>query len=466
MAEILFHGAAGEVTGSMHLIRIEDDWVALDCGLYQGKRSESEAKNREWPMPPKEISAVVLSHAHMDHSGRLPMLVKDGFNGPIYCTPATRDLCAIMLPDSAHIQEEDTHYLNKRRRRQGLPPIEPLYDYQDALAAIRMLQTVSYGRWFQVLRGLLAYFDDAGHMLGSAGTRLAFGQDNRGAPSIFYTGDVGRNAAPILRDPAPFPPDSIILCESTYGGRVNEEVQAAKEEFLDVVKRTVERHGKVIIPAFAVGRTQTIVYYLHELMVQHALSEIPIFVDSPLAVNATEVFKLHPECFDAEARAFHQVTGDILGGNRCTYVRSLEQSKALHARKDPCIIISASGMCETGRIQHHIKNNVENPRNTILLPGFMAVNTLGRRLAEGARQINLFHEIYQVRAEVVQIHGFSGHADQADLLRLFSPRVADVRRVLLVHGEPDQSTALEGKLHEAGFANVTIGQRGQRMALN
>jgi metallo-beta-lactamase family protein len=465
MAEILFYGAAGEVTGSMHLIHVDHEWVALDCGLYQGKRDESEAKNREWAVPPKEISAVVLSHAHIDHSGRLPMLVRGGFDGPIYCTPATRDLCAIMLPDSAHIQEEDAHYINKRRKREGLPPIEPLYGDDDALAAIRMLQTISYDRWFPVVPGLLANFADAGHMLGSSGIRLAFGKRNGDTPSLFFSGDVGRNGAPIIRDPSAFPPDSIILCESTYGGRVNEEVQAAKGQFLDVVKRTVGRGGKVIIPSFAVGRTQTIVYYLHELMVAGTLAEIPIYVDSPLAVNATEVFKMHPECFDAEARAFHQVTGDILGGNCCTYIRNVEQSKALHTRKKPCIIISASGMCETGRIQHHIKNNVESARNTILIPGFQAVNTLGRRLAEGAKRINLFHEQYEVRAEVVQIHGFSGHADQADLLRLLTPHVKDVKRVLLVHGEPDQSTALEGKLREAGFSDVVIGKRGQRLSL-
>ncbi len=465
MAEILFHGAAEEVTGSMHLIRVDDHWVALDCGLYQGKRAEAEEKNQQWPVPARDIAAVILSHAHTDHAGRLPLLVKQGFEGPILCTPATRDLCAIMLPDSAHVQEEDAYYLNKRRKRKGLPPIEPLYDYDDALAAIRPLQSVSYGRWFPVVPGLLACFQDAGHMLGSAGIRLAFGKRNDDAPALFFTGDRGGFDKPILRDPEPVPEDDVLLCESTYGARVNEAVDDAKERLLDVVLRTIKRGGKVIIPSFAVGRTQTIVYFLHEQMVAKRLPRIPVYIDSPLAVNATEVFKLHPECYDAEARAFHRVTGDILGGWCCTYIRNLNESKALHLSKEPCVIISASGMCEAGRIRHHIKNNIEDPRNTILIAGYMAANTLGRRIAEGAKVITMFHEEYQVRAEIAEMHGFSGHADQRELLQMLTPRAATTRRVLLIHGEPDQAAVLATKLRETGFRDVTIGKRDQRLAL-
>jgi metallo-beta-lactamase family protein len=465
MAELMFHGAAGEVTGSMHLIRIDDHWVALDCGLYQGRREESESKNREWPMPPEKISAVVLSHAHIDHSGRLPRLVKDGFTGPIFCTPATRDLCAIMLPDSAHIQEEDIVYINKKRARKGLPPVDVLYDYANALAAIRQIQSVSYGKWFQVVPGLLARFREAGHMLGSAGIELAFAKRNGNTPSLYYTGDVGRPNKPIIRDPQAFPKCDTIICETTYGGRINERVDDAKEQLLEIVQRTVERGGKVIIPAFSVGRTQTIVYALHEHMVTGALPRLPVYVDSPLAVNATEVFKMHPECYDAEARAFHRVTGDILGNGCCTYIRDVEESKALHRRRRPCVIISASGMCEAGRIQHHIKNNIRSKKNTILIPGWQAAHTLGRRLAEGAEKITLFHEKMPVRAEVVQIHGFSGHADQRDLLNLMTPLAAKARRVLLVHGEDEQSATFAGKLGELGFADVTIGKRGQRVNL-
>jgi metallo-beta-lactamase family protein len=465
MAEIQFYGAVGEVTGSMHLVRIDDHWVALDCGMYQGRREETEEKNRKWAIPPKDISAVVLSHAHIDHSGRLPRLVRDGFEGPIFCTPATRDLCAIMLPDSAHIQEEDTFYVNKKRARKGLPPIEPLYNYSDALAAVRQMQSVSYDRWFPVVSGLLGRFQDAGHMLGSAGIELNFAKRNGDTPSLFYSGDVGRPDKPIIRDPQAFPDCAAYICESTYGARVNESVDDAKEQLTQVLNRTLERGGKVIIPSFSVGRTQTIVYFLHEQMVAGNLPRIPVFIDSPLAVNATEVFKMHPECYDAEARAFHRVTGDILGHGCCTYIRDVQESIALHRRRKPCVIISASGMCEAGRIRHHIKNNIGSQKNTILFPGYQARNTLGRRIVEGAKKITLFHAEYPVRAEIVQIHGFSGHADQADLLRMFSPLANRGKRVFLVHGEPEQSTVLEGKLRGAGFADVQVIQPALRVKL-
>ncbi len=465
MPEILFHGAAEEVTGSMHLICVDGRWVALDCGLFQGRRAEAEEKNRTWPVPPKDIAAVILSHAHIDHTGRLPRLVRDGFEGPVYCTPATRDLCAVMLPDSAHIQEEDTQYVNKRRRRRGLPPVEPLYEYEHALAAIQLMRTASYNRLIPIVPGLLAAFHEAGHMLGSAGIRLEFGKRDGETPSLFFSGDVGGFDKPILRDPAPFPPTDTILCESTYGGRVIEEVDTAKERLREIVRRTLDRDGKVIIPSFAVGRTQTIVYYLHEQFVSKRLPRVPVYIDSPLAVNATEVFKLHPECYDAEARAFHRVTGDILGNGCCTYIRTVEESKALHLREDPCIIIAGSGMCEAGRIRHHLKNNIANPRHTILLPGYQAAHTLGRKLVDGARVITLFHEEFEVRAEVHQLHGFSGHADQRDLLRLLAPRAADAERVILVHGEPDQTVALADKLREAGFPSVLMGRRGMQMGL-
>jgi len=465
MAEILFHGAAGEVTGSMHMIRVDDDWVALDCGLFQGRRSESEEKNKSWPVKPAEISAVVLSHAHIDHTGRLPRLVRDGFEGPVYATPATRDLCAIMLPDSAHIQEEDVYYVNKRRRKKGLPPVEPLYEYPHALAAIERIQSVPLGRWFEPVHGLLARYNEAGHMLGSAGIELAFGKRNGGTPSLYFTGDVGRPDKPILRDPAQLPAADVLICESTYGGRVNERVDDAKAALIDVVRRTYSRGGKVIIPAFSVGRTQTIVYFLHEQMVAGVLPRHPIYVDSPLAVNATEVFRMHPECYDAEARALHRVTGDILGNNCCTFIRDVEESKALHQRKGPFTVISASGMCEAGRIRHHLKNNIQDGKNTVLIPGFQAAHTLGRRLVEGIKKITLFHEEYDVRAEVVQLHGFSGHADQADLLRMLLPLKSTVERIYLVHGEPEQSTAFAALLKESGFAHAEPAQPGQRVEI-
>jgi metallo-beta-lactamase family protein len=465
MPELLFHGAAEEVTGSFHLLNVDDQWVALDCGLYHGRRSEAEEKNRTWPIPPNEVKAVILSHAHIDHSGRLPRLVRDGFEGPIFCTPATRDLCAIMLPDSAHIQEEDVYYVNKRRRRKGLEPIEPLYDHEDALAAISMMQSISYDRWFAALPGALACFRDAGHIMGSAGVWLAFAKRNGDAPSLFFSGDVGRPNKPILRDPSPFPKCDTIICESTYGNRINESALEARDELLDVVRRTYNRGGKVIIPAFSVGRTQTIAYYLQEAIVAGDLPDHPIYIDSPLACEATDVVLMHPECFDGDAKALQQAAGGLLGPGCCTFIRDVKDSKALHGRPEPCTILSASGMCEAGRIRHHIKNNVENPRNTIIIAGYQAAHTLGRRLADGATEINLFHETYQVNADVVQIHGFSAHADRDGLLELLTAVQHDAKRVCLVHGEQEQRDALADKLRALGFNNVEVPQQGDRITV-
>ncbi|MBL8877915.1 MAG: MBL fold metallo-hydrolase [Phycisphaerales bacterium] len=461
MAELLFHGACEEVTGSMHMLRVRNKWVALDCGLFQGRRADSEAKNRQWPMNPNEISAVVLSHAHIDHTGRLPLLARDGFDGPIHCTPATRDLSAVMLPDSAHIQQEDAQYVNNRRARKGLDSIEPLYDEDDAIAAVRLMRSVSYDAWFDVAPGLSARFHEAGHMLGSAGVELAI-EDNGARRTLYFSGDVGRPRTPILRDPAPFPSASIVICEATYGARVNEPVADAREAFVKIVKATIDRGGKVIIPAFSVGRTQTIMYYLHEAISANLLPHLPVFVDSPLALNATEVFRTHPECFDQETRKLQQHAGDPFGLSCCTYIREVEESKRLHQFKGPCVIISASGMCEAGRIRHHIKNNVQDARNTLLFVGYQAVNTLGRRLVDGVKAITLFHEEYAVRCQVLQIHGFSGHADQTDLLRSLIPLRGTAERIFLVHAEPEQSTALTAKLNEAGVHHAALARRGER----
>ncbi|QOJ15514.1 MAG: MBL fold metallo-hydrolase [Planctomycetia bacterium] len=466
MVELLFHGATEEVTGSMHMLRVGDRWLALECGLYQGRRESSERKNREWPVPPRDVDAVILSHAHTDHAGRLPYLVNQGFEGPIYCTPATRDLCAIMLPDSAHIQQEDVYYVNKRRARKGLDPIEALYDLHDALAAVHNMRTVSTNRWFAPIPGVQVRFNEAGHMLGSAGVHVVFGDRPDASPSLYFTGDVGRFEAAILHDPAPLPPADYVISESTYGGRVNEDPEVSHDRVLEVISRTLARGGKVIMPSFAVGRTQTIIYYLQQHFAEGRLQRVPVYIDSPLAYDATQVFRMHADLFDAEARDMLRGTSGVLGAGCCTFIRDVEDSKALHQKQDPCVIISASGMCEAGRIRHHLKNNISNPKHTILIPGYQAEGTLGRRLVEGAKRITLFHEEYQVRADVVQINGFSGHADQRELIELLSPLRSRARSVFLVHGERSQSDVLAERLRTTGFADVQVAVRGQRVRLS
>jgi metallo-beta-lactamase family protein len=440
MAELLFHGAAGEVTGSMHLVRVQSNWVALDCGLFQGRRAESEAKNRQWPVPPSEIAAVVLSHAHIDHTGRLPKLVKDGFAGDVFCTPATRDLSAIMLPDSAHIQEEDATYVSKKRREHGETAVEPLYTLDDTIAAVSLMHSVNIGRWFDVVPGIRARYHEAGHMLGSAGIELKLGF-NEATHTLYFTGDVGRPHKPILNDPGPFPPCDTLICESTYGDRDSSTLPAARQAFFDIMKRTIERGGKLIIPAFAVGRSQLLVYFLQEWMDAGELPCIPVYVDSPLAVNATEIYKMHPELWDADAKRMFSTSGDFLK-NRCvTYIENVDDSKALNFKPEPCVIISASGMCEGGRIRHHLKNNITNKKNTILIPGYQAEHTLGRRLADHAPKVRIFQQEFDVKAEVVQLDGFSAHADRTELIRHINS-LGDVHNVYLVHGEDGPRAAL------------------------
>lgn len=463
MVELMFHGAAGEVTGSMHMLHIDGAWVALDCGMFQGRRADSIAKNRQWPVPPDQIVAVVLSHAHIDHCGRLPKLVADGFNGRIFCTSATRDLCSIMLQDSAHIQQEDAEFLNRRRARQNLPPIEPLYTQADAVAAVKLMQSMQYDRPFSVEGVCEASYREAGHMLGSAGILLQLPAKSGRGRSIYFTGDIGRQRTPILRDPAFAPKADIVLSESTYGARVNPPLPDAEKQFLGIVKQTFERGGKVIIPAFSVGRTQTITYFLQNLFEAGLVPRHSVYVDSPLAVAATEVFKMHPECYDADAKSLQSKSGGIFGGQFVQYIRDVEDSMKLNTLKGPCIIISASGMCESGRILHHLKNHAGDAKNTILIPGFQAINTLGRRLVDGVREVMIYGEPVFVRAEVLQLHGFSGHADQAELLSFLTPLAKGDPEIYLVHGEPEQSTGLRDNLMAAGMRKVTVAQRGQRV---
>lgn len=462
MVKIFSCGAAGEVTGSMHVIQFDGKTLVLDSGLFQGKRAEAEAKNREHCVSLGKIDALILSHAHIDHSGRLPLLVKDGYRSPIYATPPTRDLCAIMLPDSAHIQEEDARFVNKKRAKKGEKPVEPLYSQQDAVNTMPLFRTIGYNQGFEPVPGVIARFFEAGHMLGSAGVHLLIDRPGNRALSLVYTGDIGRPRMPLLRDPAPLPDCDVLMTESTYGDRKTEGIELSKQRLAEVVLKTIEHKGKVIVPAFSVGRTQVIVYYLNQLFQEGVLPKVPVYVDSPLSVGATEVFRLHPECFDSEAREFEKLNGgDLFGGDCCVYTRSVDESKALNAIDGPCIILSASGMCETGRVLHHLANNIGNPRNTILIVGFQAANTLGRRLVEKARQVKIYGEPYDVKARVVVINGFSAHADCSELDDMVRPQAERCRTAILIHGEHDQAEAFARRMCNMGYKDIRMPGREQ-----
>ena len=453
--QISFHGAARTVTGSQHLLQINGHRLLLECGFYQGRRQESYERNRQFPYNPARLDAAILSHAHIDHSGNLPNLVKQGFRGPIFATEATAHLSNLMLLDSAHIQESDADYLNKKRARAGGPQVEPIYTIEDAGQVAQYFESLPYERTFEPLPGVTARFVDAGHILGSAAVVLDIEEKGRRL-RLWFSGDIGRPGLPLLRDPVlPAAADALIM-ESTYGDKSHRDPELAFEELRAVVTRTVQRGGKVIIPAFAVGRTQELVYDLHRMIDSGDIPRVPVIVDSPLAINASEIFRLHPECFDEETRAFvgsgrHK---SALGFDLLTFTRSVEESKALNFRTEPLVIISASGMAETGRILHHLKNNIEDPRNTVLIVSWQAPHTLGRRLAEREPRVKIFGEVYERRAEVVTIGGLSAHAGQAGLVEYARATRATVRQVFLVHGEPLPAQALTEKLGEAGFQRV------------
>lgn len=451
---INFHGAARTVTGSQHLLEINGHRLLLDCGLYQGKRSESYARNLTFAYDPRSVDAVILSHAHIDHCGNLPNLVQDGFEGQIYAVRATVDLARIMMADSGRIQETDAEFVNRKRGERGEEPIEPLYTEADAARAAVLLCGVDYNEAFEPVPGVVARFFDAGHILGSAGVLLEVEEQGRKI-KLWFSGDIGRYKLPLLRDPI-LPTDvDYLLMECTYGDKPHDDPSKAFEEFEDVVVRTINRGGKVIIPAFAVGRTQELVYHLNMMMYANDVSPVPVFVDSPLAVNASIVFTKHPECYDAETRWFvQQARHPALDFKMLTYVQSVEESKALNLRKDPMIIISASGMAETGRILHHLKNNIENPKNTVCIVSWQAPNTLGRRLADREKQVRIFGEPYTVNAEIATIGGLSGHAGQ-DLLTKYAMNTRDtVKKVFLVHGEEMPAAMLTQKLVERNLREV------------
>jgi len=453
--KISFNGAARTVTGSQHLIDVNGHRLLLDCGLFQGKRAEANERNQHFAYEPSSVDAVLLSHAHIDHSGNLPNLVKSGFTGPIYASPPTATLGEIMLMDSAHIHEADAEYVNKKRSRRGEPPIEPLYTQKDAAEAIDRYYPVKYGDAFSPVPGVTAAFFDAGHILGSAGMRLDI-EERGNRKSLWFSGDIGRAALPIIGDPV-YPSDvDYLLMECTYGDMEHFTVEQAFESFKQVVKKTFARGGKVIIPAFAVGRTQEIVFFLNQLVSTGDIPRVPVYVDSPLAVNASRIFSQYPEYFDRETNRFiREHKHAALDFEGLTYTSSVEESKSLNDKKGPMVIISASGMAEAGRILHHLKNNIENPRNTVLIVGWQAPNTLGRRMVEGIPEVRIYGQLYDLRAEVVTINGLSAHAGQNRLLEYAGAVKDRVKKIFLVHGEEDAATILMEKMKALGFGDVS-----------
>lgn len=458
---IQFIGADRTVTGSMHHLIIDGKNYLLDCGLYQGKRKEAFEINRTFEFfSPKEIDALILSHAHIDHLGNIPTLVKYGFDGPIYCTPATKDLAEVMLTDSAHIQEKDVEFVNKRRKKQGKNPFEPLYTTEDARHVFPLLKEVNYHDEFLIDEKVKVRFFDAGHILGSAIVFLTIHENGR-TINLGFSGDLGRPNLPILKDPEKIPDVDYFICESTYGGRFHDHIEGTNAKLAEVLKRAAGRNGKIIIPAFSLERTQEIVYAFHKIFESQASPRIPIYVDSPLSTNATDVFRKHPECFDEDTLRFMKKYEDPFGFNKLTYITDAEDSKALNNSQGPMVIISASGMAETGRILHHLANNIEDPKNIVLMVGYCAENTLGRKLIEKEKTVKIFGEEKNVNAEVVVMNSLSAHADSDELTNYCNQFDKDkMKRIFLVHGDFDQQEKFSDRLKAIGFKDIVIPLRG------
>ncbi|MBI4701951.1 MAG: MBL fold metallo-hydrolase [Deltaproteobacteria bacterium] len=466
--QIQFLGAARTVTGSMHLLRTGRGSILLDCGLFQGRRRESFERNQHLPVPTGELIAAVLSHAHIDHSGAVPLLVKNGYHGPIYATPATRDLASVMLRDAAAIQAQDARYLNRQAEKNDLEvePVVPLYDEQDALAAIGQLYSVPYHLPCLLAPDVRLTFLDAGHVLGSAVCVLEL-EDGGRTRTVVFSGDIGRANMPILADPEIPRGADVLIMESTYGDRLHDDIAAMDARLAEVVQRTAGRGGKVIIPSFALERAQEIVFALKRLQESGQIGPIPVYVDSPLTVKITEVFKLHPECYDAETRAMIVGRRSPFEFPGLHYVGSVDDSKAINGLRGPAIIIAASGMCEAGRVLHHLLNSIEDQRNSVVIVGFQAQHTLGRRLVEKRPRVKIFGVERVRRAEVVVLNGFSAHADQKDLLgfALGCRETGPVGKIALVHGEPKAQAALADLLAQRGLGRPFIPAAGEVMEL-
>lgn len=455
---IQFFGAARTVTGSKHLVTTEKGTkILLDCGLFQG--IQTDEFNQEFGFNPSEVDYLVLSHAHIDHSGLIPRLVRKGFSGPIYCTAATADLCRIMLLDSAHIQEKDLERINRRRERQGRPILEELYNGEDAEKALKLLHSVQYNQTFHLGpdNEVAVFFTDAAHILGSAAVHLSI-PDKGSFKKLTFTGDIGRPEDNILRKPDTFPQADFIICESTYGDKLHEKETDMKAHLLKVVQETcVERKGKVIIPAFAIDRTQELIYALDQLSSSGKLPRIDVYIDSPLAIRATKIMKDHEECFNPEILDYIEKDGDAFAFPNLHYISDVSESIALNDKKEPCIIISASGMAEAGRIKHHIKNNISDSNSTILLVGYASPNTLAGALKRGDKEVNIFGEMHAVKTRVEVMDSFSAHGDYNEMLEFLScQNPAQVKTVFLVHGEYETQVSFKLKLEKAGYKNIQI----------
>jgi metallo-beta-lactamase family protein len=466
--QIEFVGAAQTVTGSKHIVRSKHATVLLDCGFFQGRRRESIEHNRELGFDPREISAVVLSHAHIDHSGSLPLLLKRGYDGPIYATPATRDLCAAMLADAAAIQESDARFINKQidKGDSDMERVEALYEEADVVSVLEHTISIPYHRKQIIAPGVTLSFLDAGHVLGSAITVLDV-EENGKTKRVVFTGDLGRKRIPILRDPEAPQGAQTLITESTYGDRLHKPIEEMDDMLADVLKRVYERGGKVVIPSFALERAQEIIFALKALKHQGRMPNMPVYVDSPLTVRITDVFKLHPECFDEETRALLDSRDNPFEFEALRYISDKEDSKAVTADKHPAVIISASGMCEAGRVLHHLKGTVEDPKNAVLIVGFQAQHTLGRRIVEKRPRVKIFGVERDLRAEVVVLNGFSAHADQKDLVEFATDAKArgPLEHVALVHGEPGPQKVLKGLLGERGISDVHVPASGDKMEI-
>lgn len=464
--KLSFHGAAQTVTGSRHLISLNGHRLLLDCGLFQGRRRETYDRNLQFGFQPSAVDAVVLSHAHLDHCGNLPNLVRQDFAGRIHATPATVQVSELLLQDSAEIQESDAAYVNKRRRRKGEDPIEPLYSVRHAVEAARRFQPQALGAPFEPVPGARATLVEAGHILGSAGVVIDLEEKGRRL-RLMFSGDIGRPGTPLLRDPALPQEVDVLLMESTYGDREHESFENAYKVCLELFRRTAERGGRVIVPAFSVGRTQAIVYFIHQMIDRGELPRLPVFVDSPLATDVTDVFRRHPDEFDQETQAFldRDPHGSAFGFDLLQYTRSVDESKAINEMRQPLIVIAGSGMVESGRVLHHLKRSIDDPRNAVLLTSWMAPHTLGRRLLEGQSPVRIYGEEYKVRAEVTSVHGLSAHAGQEFLVKYARAAGSRLSRVILVHGEKRPAAALRERLVAAGVKDVLYPAYGDELEL-